>query len=218
MTSERQKAANRANALHSTGPKTREGKVAVRLNAIRHGLLARDAVLPGEDADAFEDLWKEVWAEFSPVGPIEKLLVERAINAMWRLRRSARAETALFHWRVYWLKAVRLREQISSYNKRVFDEAPLGTFIADKASHSEAMEALAEVESERDRDEILLGCAIDADAREGDTLAKLARYETRLERSLFRILNELRQMQEKRRDRRSSSMSDAVTSDADDTQ
>ena len=71
MTSERQKSANQANARLSTGPKTPEGKAVVRLNAIRHGLLARDVVLPGEDADAFEDLWKEVWAEFSPVGPIE---------------------------------------------------------------------------------------------------------------------------------------------------
>ena len=65
MTSERQKAANRANALQSTGPKTREGKAAVRLNAIRHGLLARDAVLPGEDADAFEQLWNEVHDELT---------------------------------------------------------------------------------------------------------------------------------------------------------
>jgi hypothetical protein len=45
MTSERQKAANRANALHSTGPKTEEGKAAVRFNAFRHGLLAQDVVL-----------------------------------------------------------------------------------------------------------------------------------------------------------------------------
>jgi hypothetical protein len=189
----------------------------VRLNAIRHGLLARDAVLPGEDADAFEDLWKEVWAELSPVGPIEELLVERAINAMWRLRRSARAETALFHWRVYWLKATRLRERVRSYERDFLQLAGFST-ITDEAAHSEAMEALAEVESERDRDEILLGCAIDADAREADTFAKLGRYETRLERSLFRILNELRQMQDKRRNPRSSSMSDAVTSNADDTQ
>ena len=45
MTSERQKAANQANALHSTGPKTEEGKAAVRFNPLRHGLLARDVVL-----------------------------------------------------------------------------------------------------------------------------------------------------------------------------
>ena len=49
MTSERQRAANQANARHSTGPKTPEGKAAVRLNAFRHGLLARDVVLPEED-------------------------------------------------------------------------------------------------------------------------------------------------------------------------
>jgi hypothetical protein len=227
VTSERQKAANRANALHSTGPKTREGKVAVRLNAIRHGLLARDAVLPGEDSDAYEELWNEVRAELSPVGPIEELLVERAVNEMWRLRRATRAETALYHWRVYCLKVIKLQQRVCSYETRpseqlFFNGKPLfsdkGPLITDKASHSEATEALAAAESERDRDEVLLGCAFDADARTGDTFAKLARYETRHERSLFRILNELRQMQKKRRNRRSSSMSDAVTPDADDTQ
>jgi hypothetical protein len=57
VTSERQKAANQANARHSTGPKTRKGKAIVRFNAVRHGLLTRDVVLPGEDADSFEDLW-----------------------------------------------------------------------------------------------------------------------------------------------------------------
>jgi hypothetical protein len=118
---------------------------------------------------------------------------------------------------MYSLKAIRLREQVRSYEKD-FLQGPCFTAITDEASHSEATEALAMVESERDRDEVLLGCAFDADAKEGDTFAKLARYETRLQRSLFRILNELRQIQEKRRNPRSSSMSDAVTSDADDTQ
>jgi hypothetical protein len=68
VTSERQKAANRANARRSTGPKTPEGKAAVRLNAFRHGLLARDVVLPEEDLDAFEDLRNRVRADLSPVG------------------------------------------------------------------------------------------------------------------------------------------------------
>ena len=71
MTSQRQKTANQANALRSTGPKTPEGKAAVRLNAFRHGLLARDVVLPDEDFDAFEDLRNRVWADLSPVGPID---------------------------------------------------------------------------------------------------------------------------------------------------
>jgi hypothetical protein len=83
VTSERQKAANQANALHSTGPKSPEGKAAIRFNAFRHGLLAQDAVLPGEDPDAFEDLWNRVRANLSPVGPIEEFLVDRVVNAMW---------------------------------------------------------------------------------------------------------------------------------------
>jgi hypothetical protein len=38
MTSEKQIAANRANAMRSTGPKTRAGKLASSRNAYRHGL------------------------------------------------------------------------------------------------------------------------------------------------------------------------------------
>jgi len=124
MTTERQKAANRANARRSTGPKTPKGKTAVRLNAIRHGLLARDAVLLGEDSDAFEELRNEVWAELSPVGPIEKLLVERVVNEMWRLQRATRAETALYHWRMYRLKAMRLKQKVHSYEESVSDGLP----------------------------------------------------------------------------------------------
>jgi hypothetical protein len=77
MTSERQKIANRENALRSTGPKTPEGKAAVRFNALRHGALAQSVVIPGENADAFENLRNEVWANYSPVGPIEEFLVTR---------------------------------------------------------------------------------------------------------------------------------------------
>ena len=40
MASEKQIAANRANAKHSTGPKTRAGKMASSHNAFRHGLSA----------------------------------------------------------------------------------------------------------------------------------------------------------------------------------
>jgi hypothetical protein len=217
MTSERQKSANRANALHSTGPKTQEGKAAVRFNACRHGILARDVVLPGEDADAFEDLWDQVRADLSPVGPIEELLVDRIVNATWRLRRLARAETALFYWRMHWLKASRLSDQVRSYEKDPLDLCSSPPVIMDKASHTEAKEALGQAEYERDRDEVLLGCALDADAKEGDAFAKLARYETGLERSLLRSLNELRRIQERRK-RPSSAIVNAVTLDISDTE
>jgi len=210
VTSERQKAANRANALHSTGPKTPEGKAVVRFNAFRHGLLAQDVVLPGEEADAFEDLWNQVRANLSPMGPVEEFLVDRVVNAMWRLKRLGRAETALLHSRVHGLKADRLAIQVCSYEKEILPTLSFRT-ITDEAANTEASEALGRARYERDRDEVLLGRAIDADAKEGDAFAKLARYERSLERSLFRALDELRRLQNRRRNRLASSISDAVT-------
>ena len=217
MTSERQIAANRANALHSTGPKTSEGKAAVRLNAFRHGLLARDVVLPEEDLDAFDDLQNRVRAELSPVGPIEELLVDRIVNIMWRLGRSARMETALFDWRVRELQVSRLAAQVRSHELTLADFSFPGR-ITDKVAHTEATEALALAKDERDRDEVLLGRAVDADAKESDALGKLARYERSLERSLFRNLDELRQRQDRRRNRSSPPILDAITLDAGDTE
>ncbi len=52
MTSDKKAEANRRNALKSTGPRTPEGRNAVRLNALRHGLLSREVLLPGEDGEA----------------------------------------------------------------------------------------------------------------------------------------------------------------------
>lgn len=217
MTSERQKAANRANALHSTGPNTPEGKAAVRHNALRHGLLARDVVLPEEDLDAFEDLRNRVRAELSPVGPIEELLANRVINTTWRLERLARAETALFDWRVWELKVSRLADQVRSHESILADFS-FPTHITDEAAHTEAKEALARAKHERDRDAVLLGRALDADAKESDTLGKVSRYERSLERSLFRNLDELRQLQDRRRNRPSPPILDAVTLAAGDTE
>jgi hypothetical protein len=222
MTSERQRAANQANALHSTGPKTPEGKAAVRFNAFRHGLLARDAVLPGEDADAFEDLWNQVRAKCSPVGPIEEFLAERVVNTMWRLRRLARAETALLYSRVHELKASRLENEVRSYEKTVIEGIPVrdgfsvSTEITDEASYTEAVEALEQAKAERDRDEVLLACVLSSDRN--DTLDKLARYERSLERSLDRALKELREEQDRRRNRPSPRISDVVTLNSEDTE
>jgi hypothetical protein len=196
VTSERKKATNQANARHSKGPKTPEGKAAVRLNALRHGLLARDVVLPEEDSDAFEDLVNRVRAELSPMGPIEELLADRVVNTMWMLGRSARAETALVDWRVRQLQVSKLADQVGSHESTPADFHFL-THITDKAAHTEAKEALARAKHARDRDEVLLGRAFDADAKESDALGKLARYERSLERSLFRTLDELRQLQDR---------------------
>ncbi len=214
MATERRQIANQANARHSTGPKTPEGKAAVRLNAFRHGLLARDVVLPGEDADAFEELWNQVRANLSPVGPIEEFLADEIVNAMWRLRRLARAETALFNSRMHEIKANQLAIKVRSYER----DFSLPVAILDKAAHAEASEALQRAKYEKERDEVLVGRALAVDAKQGDAFAKLARYERSLERSFHRNLDRLLHIQDKRRSRSSSPTLDAITPDTEDTE
>jgi hypothetical protein len=92
-----QLAANLANAQKSTGPKTVEGKAAVRLNAVKHGLLAQTVLVRGrqfrESAQGLKRLSAEFHANLAPVGPLEEMLVDEIIQATWRLRRARRAES-----------------------------------------------------------------------------------------------------------------------------
>src|SRR5919106_1790248 len=96
MTSEKKAESNRQNALKSTGPKTPEGKDAVRLNALKHGLRSEEILLPGEDEEALRELSEHLKAELQPIGELENLLVDRIISAYWRLRRVVRVETGIF--------------------------------------------------------------------------------------------------------------------------
>jgi hypothetical protein len=48
---DRRLTANRANAARSTGPRTKAGKAATRLNALRHGLAAASHCEPGADLE-----------------------------------------------------------------------------------------------------------------------------------------------------------------------
>ena len=56
MTSARRLQANHNNAKKSTGPRTEAGKRRSAMNAIKHGMTARIAMLPGEDPAEFEEL------------------------------------------------------------------------------------------------------------------------------------------------------------------
>jgi hypothetical protein len=207
LASERRKAANRANARGSTGPKSPEGKRAVRLNGIRHGLLSRDVVLPGEDAGAFEGLRNRIRADLAPAGSLEEFLADRVVNAMWRLRRLERAEVALFHWRLYTFEVDRRSAAVNAFVEATHGPYALPllseyeTVITDEAAHAKAQVELDHARRERDREEVLLGRCFNADATDSDTFGKLARYETTLERSLFRALHELQRLQAARQGR-----------------
>jgi hypothetical protein len=95
MASERQIAANRRNALKSTGPRTDAGKARSRLNAVTHGLNAHIETLPDDEKAEFEQRVVSWNASFQPGTPYEEQLVRRAVSLSWRIERAERAQAAL---------------------------------------------------------------------------------------------------------------------------
>ena len=88
-----QSAASRANALHSTGPATPEGKARAAQNARSFGLRsAQLALLPDEDHAAFGQLEASIHAHFVPATPLEASLCARMAAALWRTERAEALE------------------------------------------------------------------------------------------------------------------------------
>ncbi len=90
-------AANQANALHSTGPQSDEGKAASSRNNLRHGLAGAFSVLDWEDEDAFARLHTRLLCEHAPEGTTELILVDNMIRHQWLLQRAFRLQEDCFH-------------------------------------------------------------------------------------------------------------------------
>ena len=96
MASEKQFSANQRNAAKSTGPKTNNGKLQSRRNAMRHGLTAATVVTAIEDVEEFEHFQAAIRSDYQPVSAIEHELVARLASLLWRIRRATLIETNLF--------------------------------------------------------------------------------------------------------------------------
>jgi hypothetical protein len=86
---------NRANAQHSTGPKTESGKQRSSMNALRHGLTSQVVVMPTEELEAYQLHLKSFTEEYDPQGATESNLVQALADASWRLNRVVALETNL---------------------------------------------------------------------------------------------------------------------------
>jgi hypothetical protein len=85
-------ARNRANAAHSTGPKTAAGKKRSSLNAYRHGLTGQTIILPAADLAAYQAFIRTFFDRYKPVDIIEKQLVQSLADTSFRLNRVAALE------------------------------------------------------------------------------------------------------------------------------
>jgi hypothetical protein len=191
--------ANRLNAKKSTGPRTGRGQARASLNRLLHGLRASTPVLPGEDSGEFLELTGKVAADLQVQGVVEEFMAERVAMGMWRLRRAERAELGVLAGRLLEVereRAIRLQEscEVDTFEHLMVREAS----ITDEAGHREATTQLAEIGSAEEDDLPTLGRAMAKDATGPGTIDLALRYRTATERSLLRLLRELRDLQASR--------------------
>jgi hypothetical protein len=165
MASEAQIQASRLNARKSTGPRTPDGKAEVAQNAVRHGLLAEQAVIKGEDLGAFEFYRDQMLGELSPAGAMEAMLAERVVGLAWRLRRAERIQAEVFD-------AMLFDEETDPVRK--LTRSLRGKGAGDGAS--------------------ALGRVVVRDFGGAQVLYRLGMYERRIEHSLYRTMTELQRL------------------------
>ena len=174
MATEAQVVANRRNAGKSTGPRTAEGKAVVSQNAVKHGLLARQDVIRGEEQEEFNLYREELFWELNPLGTMECRLAERIVSLAWRLRRAERIQNEAFDALLTKDMSSPLARLTQSLRSRGADQPP------DDADGFDADPAL--------------GRTVVRDFSSARVLDRLLMYERRIESSLYRTMAELQKL------------------------
>lgn len=192
MIAKKRLAANRQNAKKSTGPKTAAGKARSRFNAVKHGLTAREVVIPGEDEEAFQQLHELLLAELAPEGILEAMLVDRVAVGFWRLRRIVRVEAGIFAWNRYKIDLKRTMARTKDYQlvSGLEHLNPLSP-----SEHKVIMAMAKNIEEQMQGEVPTLGLAFLKDALRENALSKLTRYETAAQRALYQALHEFQRLQ-----------------------
>ena len=97
MATQAQSLANAANAQHSTGPRTGEGKAKSARNATTHGFTTGVFLVAPEDRPEFEAMEKTLIEDMKPQGALEMDAIREFRDAAWRLRQVRRCAADLFN-------------------------------------------------------------------------------------------------------------------------
>ncbi len=172
MATEKQIAANRANAQKSTGPRTAEGRSISRLNAVRHGLTGHLDVMTAEEKEAHDTFVAGIADELIPIGMLERQLANSIAEGYWRINRVATIENNLY--------------AAAAWRPQAENAQPVGNAdsVAESAADSAVEAALASARTF---------------LRHSDRFHLLAIYETRLHRRIKSDLDQLREFQSTRR-------------------
>jgi hypothetical protein len=169
--------ANRRNAQKSTGPRTAEGKTASSRNRLLHGLRANKHILLDEDPEEFLSLLKDLYDRFQPVGDGEEKLVLRIASDQWRLDRSFPMEAGIY------------RERLRMVAVTDFDTQQ--SYVQHKKNHQARPDSFSPPPTLPEASDRLARAFI-SDSDGPNTLAKLARYQGAIQRSIDHSLRQLK--------------------------
>ncbi len=200
MATRLQRRAFRKNAKRSTGPRTPEGKARSSQNARKHGLFARDAVLPDENPEDFLQLIADLEQELEVGSPFERRLVCHIANTEWRMLRLVRLETGAL---MSQLEKERFCAQRVQAGLGELNQSPQ----AEHGEQNAPPPAGAPVARGAERPAAFLPCqqstkelgAVVAGDRDTPVLLTLSLYESRLTRKYLGLLKQLGLTQKLRR-------------------
>src|SRR5215467_13203838 len=90
-----QAAANAANALLSTGPRSEAGKAKSSRNAVKHGLTSKQLVIAAGEEEEFAELHESLYQQIAPSGALEMGLFNMLVHSAWNLTRFRTLEANL---------------------------------------------------------------------------------------------------------------------------
>lgn len=197
MTTKKQMAANQENSKNSTGPKTKEGKAKSSLNAQKHGLLSRRALMSGEDAQEYDAIRAMFREEFLPITRYEQALVDDLTADYWRLGRIIKIEGELLEF-----ARSQIRHQIAKKTAHDAKWKELG--VDDLINAYAKIEPIKHLEDDIQSTQLLVHRAEDTHggafafmANNGDAFSKLGRYETRIRNTLEKLVEKLEERRKK---------------------
>jgi hypothetical protein len=179
---------------NSTGPRTANGKARSARNAVRHGLLALSpVVIAFEQPEAWKRHLEGILKACDPVGHLEAELAQRIALTLWRLARIAHYEAENIQMALVCLGTPGLIgvPTVSQVQNRALlvelGEGPSRELTAEECAHNRGVHQVRDQRDERAK--YLLS---------DEKIALINRYESHLERSLYRAVQELERLQERR--------------------
>lgn len=200
--SDRGRAANRANAETSTGPRTSEGNARAARNSTSHGIFCRDLVLSGEDEQLFRRTRESFIRSLKPQDCAQLAMVDGMVAARWRMNR---CEVELIEQRIHTTVKNAILGKCPAPGT-TFDDFATALEIATNGLASRAWSTSRRGDDRADPPpltpaagrEIPPGDAVAVMLDSvGGPLERVSRYQHRLEQSFHRCLRDLQVLKQK---------------------